>query len=78
VQPQGKGDLELGAHAVGRADQNGVFPALQIQPEKRAKAADPAQYVAVKGLLRQVLDSFLGLAGAAEVHAGIGVSYGFA
>ena len=77
VQAQLEGDLQLGAHAVGRADQDGVFPALQVEPEERAKAADAAQHIAVKGLLRQVLDAVLGAVATADVHAGIGVGYGF-
>ena len=72
-----EGDLELGAHAVGRADEDGVLPALQVEPEERAKAADSAQHVAVKGLLRQVLDAVLGAVATADVNASIGVGYGF-
>ena len=60
VQAEFEGDLELGADAVGRADQDGVLPALQVEPEERAEAADAAQHIAVKGLLRQVLDALLG------------------
>ena len=76
VQPQLEGHLQLGAHAVGRAHQDGVLPALHVQPEERAEAADPAQNIAVEGLLRQVLDAFLGAVATADVHAGVGVGHG--
>ena len=60
VQAQLERHLELGAHAVGRAHQDRALPALQIQPEQRPEAADPSQHIAIKGLLRQVLDAVLG------------------
>jgi hypothetical protein len=60
VQAHFKGDLELGAHAVGRAHQDGVLPSLQVEAEKGAKATDAAQHIAVKGLLRQVLNALFG------------------
>ena len=77
VHAQLEGHLQLGAHAVGRADQDGVLPALQVKPVKRAKAADAAQHVAVEGLLRQILDAFLGAVAAGDVNAGVGVGHGF-
>jgi transposase-like protein len=76
VHAELEGDLELGAHAVGGADQDGVLPALQVEPEERAEAADAAQHIAVKGLLRQVLDALLGAVAAGDVHAGVGVGHG--
>jgi hypothetical protein len=69
VHAELEGDLELGAHAVGGADQDGVLPALQVEPEERAEAADAAQDVAVEGLLRQVLDAFLGAVAGGDVDA---------
>ena len=77
VQAQLEGHLQLGSHAVGRADQDGLLPALHVQPEQRAEAADSAQHIAIKGLLRQVLDALLGAVAAAEVDAGVGVGHGF-
>ena len=77
VQSQLEGNFELGTYAVGRADEDGGFPALQIEPEERSKAADAAQDVAVKGLLSQVFDAVLGAISTADVDPGIGVGYGF-
>ncbi len=77
VQAELEGHLELGAHAVGRADQDGVLPALHVEPEERAEAADAAQNIAVKGLLRQVLDAFLGAVATADIDACVGVGHGF-
>ena len=37
VHPHLEGNLELGAHPIRRAHQNGRFPALQIQPEQRPR-----------------------------------------
>ena len=55
----------------------GFFQRCDIQPVERAEAADAAQHIAVKGLLRQVLDAFLGAVATADVHAGVGVGHGF-
>ena len=77
VQPQLKGHLQLGPHSIGRAHQDGILPPLHIQPVERAKAPDPAQHIAIKGFLRQVLDALLGVVAAAQIHPGVGVSHGF-
>jgi hypothetical protein len=50
---------------------------LQVETEERSKASYSAQNVAIKGLLRQVLDTFLGAVAAADVNTGIGVGHGF-
>ncbi len=76
VQAQLEGHLELGAHAVCRTDQDGILPALRVEAEKRAKTANAAQHVAVKGFLRQVLDAFLGSVAAADVYSGVGIGNG--
>jgi hypothetical protein len=39
VHPQLEGHLQLGSHPIGRTHQDGVFPALHVQPEERANAA---------------------------------------
>ena len=76
VQAQREGDLQLGAHAVGGADQDRLLPALRVHPVQRAKAADAAQHVAVKGLLRQELDAILGALATAEINSRIGIGHG--
>ena len=76
VQSQLERHLQLGSHSIRRAHQNRILPALHIQPEKRAKAADPSHHIAVESLLRQILDAFLGAIAAADVHTGVGVSHG--
>jgi hypothetical protein len=40
---------DLGAHAVGRADQNRLFVFFGVEPEKPAKTAQVAQHVFVEG-----------------------------
>ena len=42
VEAEGEGDFELGANAVGRADQDGVFPALQVEAKEGAESSDAA------------------------------------
>ncbi len=76
VQSHLEGDFELGADPVGRADQDGRFEALQIEPKQGAETPDSAQNIAVEGLLRQELDAFLGPVAGGDVDAGIGVGYG--
>ena len=75
VHAQLESHFELGAHTVRRADQDGLLPALQVEPEQGAEAADPAQHIAVEGLLGQVLDAFLGAVAAGDVNACVGVRY---
>ena len=77
VQSQLERHFQLGPHPVRRAHQNRVLPPLQIQPEQRAKPANPSQHIAVKGLLRQKLDALLGPIASADVYAGVGVRHGF-
>ena len=69
VQAELKGDLELGTDSVRRADENGVFEALEIEPEQSAETADAAENVAVESLLRQVLNAFLGAVARGDVYA---------
>ena len=42
VEAQLKGHLELGPDAIGRADQDGVLPALHVEAVEGAEAADAA------------------------------------
>ncbi len=76
MEAQFEGNLELGANAVGRADQDGRLPALQVEAEEGAEAADAAQNIAVKGLLGEELDAFLGAVAGGNVDAGVSVGHG--
>ena len=74
MQAKLEGHLQLGSDAVCGADKNRVLPALQVEAEEPSEAANFAQHIAVKRLLRQELDASLGLVAAADVNPGIGVS----
>jgi len=63
VEAEFEGDLELGADAVSRTDEDGVFPALQVESKEAAEAADAAQHITIEGFLREVLDAILGAVG---------------
>jgi hypothetical protein len=76
MKAQFEGHLELGPDAVCRAHQDGALPALQIEPEQGAEAADAAQNVAVEGFLRQELDALFGPVATGNVDAGVGVCHG--
>jgi hypothetical protein len=77
VHAKFEGYLQLGSHAVRRADQDGVLPALQIQPEERSKAPNAAQDIAIEGLLGEKLDPLLSAVATADVHTGVSVGDGF-
>ncbi len=68
-----EGDLELGADAIGARDEHGIFIALEIGREERAEAADAAEHATGEGLLRERLDTLLGLIAARDIDAGIGI-----
>src|SRR6185437_7518035 len=69
-------DLELGADAIGRTNENGVFPALEVEAEESAEAANAAQDIAIKRLLGEKLDALLGAIGGMKIDASSGVSDG--
>ena len=74
VDAQLEGDLELGADAVGRRDQDGVGKFFEIEREQAAEAADLREHMAVEGLARQHLDALLAAVGAGDVDPGVGVA----
>jgi len=78
VDAQVEGQLELGADAVGGADQDGLGPFPEVELEKGAEAADAAQDTAVEGALGEVLDAVLGAVAGGDVDAGVGVGDGLA
>ena len=75
VHAHGRGDFELGADAIGAGDQHGLAPALQVEGEQRAERADAAEHAARKGARGHAANPFLGLIGAGDIHAGIGIAH---
>ena len=49
VAVHGEGDFELGAHAVGAGDQDGLAEFFGVEGEQSAEAADFAQHLAAVG-----------------------------
>ena len=71
-----KGDLQLGADAVGAADQDGLLHALHIGGEQAAEAAQSAHDAVDIGGLHQRLDAVDRLVTGGHVHTGGGVGLG--
>ena len=71
--PAGKErDLQLGADAVGRADQNGL--AETREPIGRAKGSDVGQYARRKRLARELFDGRDGAVAFVDIDARIAVT----
>ena len=75
--PNSKATFSLVPTPSAELTRIGILPSLQVEPEERAKPANPSQHVAIKGLLRQELDALLGAVASAEVDACVGISHGF-
>jgi len=73
----GEGDLELGAHPIGGADQHGLAMLLHIQCEEAAEAAHLAQHLAPVRGGEQLGQRALDLVAQINVHPGGGVSFLF-
>ena len=71
-----KGDFQLGAHAVGTGDQDGLLHARHIGGEQAAEAAQRAHDTGNVGGLHQGLDAVDRLVAGGDVHAGGGVGFG--
>ncbi len=69
-----EGELLLGAHAVGRGHQNGVWIAEPGQAEQGPEAAHAAHDPGAHGTLRQGLDAFDQGVAALDVHTGIPIA----
>ena len=67
-----KGDFQLRAHAVHTGNKHGVEVFL-VHGKQAPETANLAQHTPGEGLVGEVLDSLLGLVGAVDVDAGIGV-----
>jgi hypothetical protein len=67
-----EGELELGADAVGRGDQDWLL-VFAVETEEAAEAADLAEHVAGEGALGEVLDALFGAIAGGDVDAGVGV-----
>ena len=59
VDAELEGDLEFGAYAVGRGDEDGVGELLEVEGEEAAEAADFGEDMLVEGLAREHLDALL-------------------
>src|SRR5262249_5143600 len=70
-----KGDLELGADAVGRADQHGTAKAGELVAG--AEAADVGDHAAREGRPGEFLDGVDGAVGLVDIDAGVAVAKGF-
>ncbi len=67
------GDAELGAHPVGRGDEDRVAVARGLQVEKRAKAAQPRHCPGPRGALRGGLDPLDEGVARIDVHPRLGI-----
>ena len=74
---QQKGDLQLGAYAIGAGDQNGAGHTGQIGGELAAEVTDAAQDAINVGGLNQGLDLIDHLIAGSHVYASGGVGIGF-
>ena len=65
-----KGQLELGAHAVGAGHQHGLLHALHVQLEQPAKAAHAAEGSRCQGAGDMAFHQLHGLVARSDIHAG--------
>ena len=72
-----KGQLDLGADAVGAADQNGILHAGQRRNEHTAESADVIDRAFVLGALDMCLHQFNGTVTGGNIHAGGFVAFAF-
>jgi hypothetical protein len=72
------GDLQLGADAVGRGDQNGIAETRGFEIEERAEAAQPAGYARAARGGRRRLDPLDEASACVDIHAGLGIGQGLA
>ena len=70
-----KSDLKFGAHAIHAGDQHGV-QVLLIHRKQAAETSNLAQHTFGESFMGEILDALLGLVGAIDVHASIGIGYG--
>ena len=76
VVPAGEeGDLQLGADAVGGADQHRLAESGELVA--RAEAADVGQHACVNVCARKLLDGGDGAVGLVDIDAGVAVRNGF-
>src|SRR6266404_2773015 len=73
----GKSDLQLGADAIGRCDQNRLAHPGERAIEHSAKAANLRQSALVKGGAGEFLDFFGGPVGGVYVHARVAIGCRF-
>lgn len=71
-----KSQLQLRSHAIRARNQHRILEADGIQLEKAAKTAYLTQNLLIKGSLGKVFNPLFGAVAAANIHSGVGVSYG--
>ena len=76
VNAEFKGNLELGADAIGAGDQDRLLVFARVELEKAAKAADFAQDILVKRPLRKILDALFSAVAAGDVDPGVSIGDG--
>lgn len=69
--PQPLGDPELGSHAVGAGNEDGIFQAAHVKVEEGPEAPDISQDLLAKGGFDKRFYSFDEKVGAVDVDAGI-------
>ena len=72
------GDLQLGADAVGRRDEDRVAEAGRLQVEERAEAAEPAEHAGRVGRRRGGLDPLHQAVAGVDIDAGVAIGQGIA
>ena len=77
VPVHGKGELELGAHAVHAGDEDRLAVFFDVEREQAAEAADLAEHLAAVGGGEQLRQRGFDLVAQINVHAGGGVSFLF-
>src|SRR5438132_5818053 len=77
MDARGRGDFQLCTHAVCTGDEHRLTPALDIQGKEPAEGADAAHHAAREGTRGHAADTFLGLFGARDIHAGFGIAHVF-
>jgi hypothetical protein len=75
VAAEHEGELELGAHAIGAGNQDGL-PVLLRDRAQRAETPEPGQHLGAHRALGERLDGFDQRVAGVDVHAGVTVREG--
>src|SRR5438270_11775394 len=77
MDARGRGDFQLCTHTVCTGDEHRLTPALDVQGKEPAEGADAAHHATREGTRGHAADTFLGLFGARDIHAGFGIAHCF-